>query len=340
MNKGDKENLKKDLVQSTKQTATLFVLQLKQILSSPTLLFMVFIFPVLLSVGVGIIVPIRSLFIPAFGLVQLLIIGIIYGNVKYTITKDTLKKNMSIAVIDQTQTFISIIVTLFFFSFISYHLELAFVILMESNDWIFMHGFIFQGESSTSSQDVIWTDISWSGLYQYYIATFLLTTSTYYVADSFFKSYRTFCIFVFLWFIINLIFGGVMSSIWTYYDANSGYMISRTKLVEGWTEASYEDAIDWSASSFVIKNWQSYVPIIVPQWFSNQHFYYVFGSGAKYLDTDMVMNENGISNLVPANYQFLYWSPVDNLWNYSIVAPYLYTIFFSFVGLTIKRKEP
>lgn len=78
-------NKKSKFCLSLKQTAKLFILQWKTIFSSPIMLFMIFGFPLIFISGVGTLVPTSSLFSASFSLVILLIVGIVYGNLKYSI---------------------------------------------------------------------------------------------------------------------------------------------------------------------------------------------------------------------------------------------------------------
>ncbi len=335
---GTKGKFKIDLILSTKQTAKLFALQCKSILKSPTLIFMIFFFPLVLAAGLGTLIPTRSLFSSSYSLIVLLIVGIVYGNIRYSMNESTLKSNSRLAVINEGQTILSIVMTTFLFTAISFNIQLLFMVICESNNFLFMNGFVFQGETSNSSQDIIWNNVSWVGVYGYFLVTYMLMLSTFYFADNFFASYRTFSMFVLVWMIVNLVFGGVMSSIWTDFDSNINEFVSSNRLNQGWKDMPYEDAIDWDKGSFAMNNWFDISAIFVPQWYSNQHFFYVFGAGAVHTDSSFVIPANGISNAVPANYNFFAWSKTDNLWNFSLIAPYIYSILFVSFSLMIKGE--
>lgn len=327
-----------EFVLSLKQTSKLVLLQWKTIFSSPILLFMIFAFPIILVCGVGALIPVRSLFAASFSLVMLLVIGIVYGNLKYSIDTSTFKSNSRLIVINEIQTVFSITITTMLVSFVAFNLELLIVVLFESNNFLFMSGFVFQGDTSWSSQDVVWKSISWTGVYNFYFISFLLFLSTYYFADSFFKSYRTFSIFVLIWLIINLLFGGVMNSIWTIYDPNTKEFISNNRLSNNYRDVPYEEAINWGNGSFNAKSWMSYIPILVPQWFNNQHYFYVFGSGAQYTG-ESFQTISGLTNNLPSHMDMFYWSNTDSFWNFTLLAPFVYSVCFLLFGLLVKYKN-
>lgn len=329
-------SVKEDITLNLKKTTKLFILQCKTIFLNPVLIFMVMFFPIIWVLGIGCLIPTRSLYTAAFSIVQILVIGIVYGNLKFSIDTTTFNSNSRLTVINEVQKVLSTIAVVFIASFISYNIEVAVMILFDSNNLIFMSGFVFQPIDDHNSMDVLWKDISWSGFYLYYVATFFLSISTYYFTSKFFSSTRTFSIFILVLMLVNIFFGGIMSSIWLYYDPKTEEFIANGKLVGDWHELSYEKAIDFTQPSFHLTDWHSYVPIVLPQWFNNQHFYYVFGAGARYTGNP-TPNVANLTFEIPANFDLMYWSKIDNLWNFSIVAPYLYTIVFIMLGLIIKK---
>lgn len=325
-----------------KQMAKLFILKMKIVFTSPILLFAIFIFPVIIAFGVGTLVPTHSLFTASFCLVQILLIGIVYGNLKYSVDLTTFKSNTRLTVINEIQLLVAIVSVVFIASFLSYNIQLAFIALCESNNFLFMNGFVFQHEDNLNNQDVIWKDIAWDGVYYYYLVTFLVNISLYFFANKFFKTYKGFCVFVLIWWLLTLMFGGVLSCVWMWYDPKTEEMVGSNKLLGAWSKKPYEEAVDYSRPTFVPTNWQSYVSFVLPQWFNNQHFFYVFGAGAQYTEPELIADiipVNGITMQFPAHMNLFYWSSHDELWNFSLVSPYVYTTLYLMLGLILQTKK-
>lgn len=335
MKKNNINLIKSDLILTVKQIAKLFALQWKTIITSPVLCFIIFIFPIIFTAGIGTLIPAGAMFASSFSLVILLVVGIVYGDMKYLMNETTFKSNSRLIVLNQFQTTFSMTMTTFLVSFISFSIGIIFIVVCESNGFIFMSSFVFQDEFSKSSHNVIWSNISWSACYWYYFVTFLLMFSTFYFADNFFNSYKTFSMFVLVWMIVCLLFGGVMSSIWTIYDNKTNQFISIYRLSQKYDTASHDKAFDLTKPPIEFKNWLSWTPIIVPQWFTNQHFFYVFEVGA----SGGEVFTNGLGNNIPSDANLFQWSDNDNLWNFSLLSPFIYATLFTIFSLIINRKN-
>ncbi len=336
-----KSSSKFDLVLSAKQTAKLFILQCKTITSQPILVFLIFLFPIIITLGIGVMVPAASFFVAAFSLTMIIVIGLTYGNIKYSMGDNTLGENGRLTVINQIQSIIAYSSTVFVFSFLSYNLQLLLVIFGESTGLLFIKTFVFFDADNKNSQDVIWLSLSWISIYAFYTATFTLTLSSFYLASTIFKTQRTFSMFVLGWFLICLCFSGEISTIWNWFDPNTNEFITESRLVKGWQDfpaEQYENAIDYSQPVFNIKDWSSWMGLIVPQWFTNQHFFWILRPGAEYMG-NYQESAIGLSYVLPKHFNLLYWSKTDWLWNFSMIAPYLFASIYTIIGMIIVRRK-
>lgn len=328
MNEYVKENnnqIEVTFFEHIKQIAKYMILQLKSVFSSPMLLFIVFGLPILFLCGVGIIVPTYSIWAACFSLPMIVLIGVTYANLKYSIDTSTFDGNISLTRMSFVHSIISIGSVLFIVSFLSFNIELVFLIICDSNNIIFMDRFIFQKPDSVSVVEVVWSSVSYSTIYYFYIVTAVLTASTYYFASIFFRSYRTFSVFVFVWTLVCLMFGGILSCNWNYYDSHTGEILSAVVMDDGW-QNDYSK-VHLNETSYEFDNWLSYTSFIVPQYFTNQHFFYTLNSGATQ-GTYTWDGTSGVQSLSPANYSELYWSKYDEFWNFMLLAPWIYSLVF------------
>ncbi len=326
-------------IESLDKVTRLILLQWKTIMLQPSLVFLIFAFPIIFACGIGVMIATGSMFAATFSLTLTLVIGIIFGNVKFLLEESTFMENSRLTVINKFERLISLIVTCFFFSFLSFSFELIIVVLGETFGFIFMSGFVFNGSTSQTAQDMIWSNVPFDAIYMYYLSTFILLTSTFFFASTFFRSNRTFSIFVLIWFIISLVFSGAISTIWNYYNPETNEFIATNKLVNGWFDLdNANDAIDYSKHSYEFINWFSWTPLLVPQWFTNQHYFFIFRVGAQYIG-DVNVSETGITNLLPESTSFFYWSQTDRLWNFSLIAPYLYSIIYLMLGVILSKEK-
>lgn len=316
-------------------------LQIKSIFSSGIVLAMVFALPVILLMGIGAMVRESNVFIPAFGISQIIIIGVMYSHLYYSTNKNVLSENLSLSKVTSWQRFISISIAIFIFAFASYLLELALFVSLESLHLLFMLGFVFEGDDGTYSYDLIWSDAGWSGIFIYFLETFILTIAIYTIVAKLAKDKKSFTVFVFCYMIVFLCLGGIMTSDYQYYNTETGELISRKYRALAneqnipAAEINYNQTSDWHFADWV--DWFSFFN---PQWYVNQHFFFApaFGSiGTE--GNDIITDEvPGLLTMAPAHFQAMYWSKIDQFWNYSMIAPFAYTVLLLIIAKLIKSR--
>ncbi len=189
----------------------MFFLNIKVIFSIPILFFCIFVLPLILLFGLAILITETSLLSPAIGLMGILITGITFGYIYFSLENSTFKYNINSLNINKFDKISSIFLSTFVVIILSTLIQMAFFIIFESNNIIFMHQFIFESSDSRNSIDIRWKYVPWDQ-FIYYI--FMSTSITFFLCvfvAKFIKKMTPFFIFVCIYFLYVLFFGGQVS---------------------------------------------------------------------------------------------------------------------------------
>lgn len=333
-----------------KRLGKITILQSKFIISSGIILFMLFLMPIILLFGVGTLIRESNIFVPSIGISQVIIIGIIFGNLNYSINDSSISKNLTLSKVSWWQRIVSMFLVIFFFSFLSFVFQMIIFVSFESLEWVFMLGFSFEGDASYYSRDIIWANVSWLAVFMYYFQTLILTFSIYLVISGIFNNKKTFTVFVFSYMIAFLTLGGIMSCHWGYYNSitNESLATQYGTLARQTLDVSTINYNDTPAYNPNV--WVNYVPFFLPQWYTNQHFFYTVAAGAD-SQSGEILNEviqkvdgvdysvHGLYDSYPPQFTFMFWSKYDWYWNYSLLAPYVYTVVLTLIGIILKTNN-
>ncbi|NQX83176.1 MAG: hypothetical protein HRS50_00475 [Mycoplasmataceae bacterium] len=241
-------------------------LQFKTIYSSPVSLFILFGIPNLLLLGLGILIPVHSVLPSAFGLSITMMVGILFGNFYYSFKTSSFENNAKLSNIENRQKVFSIFISIFILVLLSMSLELTVLIFFESLDIVFMDAFWFFGESNRESLNIIWKYMNYGNLYYFFIMSFFLNFVIFSLMRFCFKSGRTFQMFVLTYFLMVLIFGGVVKP---------DYLSQFNGAPSNWYYATEGIIIN------PYKSWFNWMSFITPSYFLNQQMYSALRVGSE-----------------------------------------------------------
>ncbi len=320
-----------------KSTTKIMILQIKSIFSSGIMLFTLFLLPIIMLLSLGVLLTSISMLASAFGLVEQLIIGILFGYLIYSFNSSTLGDNIELTSIKSFQRMLSIIITTLLFVMVSVAIELIVFIILEDNEILFMQGFVFQVQDAENKNlmDIVWSNINFGAFTIYILQTFMLSTAIYYLVSGVLKSYQTFSIFVLVWLILVLVFGSTVSSGYYWYDTVEQEFVRGSAIVIDKETGTYH--LDFSAP--IISKPSDYTQFFIPQYYNNQHFFYLLQDGAINPDPSSTYTEfpNFSRILSGGQTKFMYWSKFDKYWNWTLLAPYLYTLIIVLFGKLVRK---
>lgn len=110
--------------------------------------------------------------------------------------------------------------------------------------------------------------------------------------------------------------------------------------------------VDYSLPAYSPRTWVDWFSFFNPQWYINQHFFFVVAFGAStevgneaILGNAWVTFEKvnyyieGLTEMAPAKFSVFYWSDYDWFWNYSLIAPFAYIVGLTGIGLILKERK-
>ena len=280
-------------------------LQFKSIVASNMMLFSIFLLPLIMMIGMGSLLPTSVLVAPVFSAIPMLIIGVVFSNLYFSLEKSTFKDNSKLSNVGRKTRIISMWIITFSFVTISQFINIILLIIFESNDVFFMDRFTFYSQTNYHALDIIWKDVQWGNFIYFVFMTQLISLATYTFTIQFFNDLRTFSIFLITYFFLVLIFGGVVSIMFLANQSFTGeenYIGTRDQYnVGGYvnliTDVSYDangNIIDFKyenvfippsvnedfSSAWQFSNFTQYLMFFLPNSFINQQFAGLFLTGA------------------------------------------------------------
>ena len=290
---------------------TMSLLQLKTLFSIPMMMFVIFGLPTIVLLGLGVLLSETAVFIGAFGLVPILIVGLIFGFLYYSSSKSTLHKNHLLTNMTPKILNFSIFFTILVVCFLSVSTELTIMIIFTSLGWVFSPTWAFlpSGTYIPSSLKINWSKLPWFSFIYFWLMTIILSYLFFSMFRVFFKDNQIFSMFVFSFFLYTLCFGHVTGVVFDLVQ-DDGQLWSKT-FKENYDKGEIIRTIRYDS-------WSEYASFLTPVTFLNETFFTLFYSGATPLDPAIGKN-------LPEHFNFFKWSE-DPSYNYALLLPYVYLI--------------
>lgn len=248
--------------------ALLFKIQVSKIIKTPMLLFGMFGLPLILLFGIGALIQDGAMFTPAFGILGIVVSGVIFGDLYFTIEHTTLEKSTSTSNYGHKTKLLAISIVTFCATFLAIFVELLVFCLFEAMDWFFMPSFVFFGPEHYQSLTIELSTLQWGNVIYYISMNILLSLGMYIFLKNFFRTNKTFTMFLLSYVLLDLVFGGVLVM---------NYNVAQVTMVDGKLQSTgylVNDAVELGTadSPWVWTSWYQYTKFFVPHYFLNQQF--------------------------------------------------------------------
>lgn len=284
----------------------LWDIQIKKITKTPMLIFGICGLPLIILFGITALIPDYQSFVACFGMIGIAVSGIIFGDLYYTMEKSTLEKSTSTSNYGhKTKLFTIAFVTLVVSLISTLYLGIIFI-LIDLIDIYFMNNFSFiGGEFNYYALEINWLQVQWLNIIYYVIMNSFLTISIFILVKNFFASNKTFIMFVLTYVILDIVFGGVMTTIYTtpvVFINDSGQVLATNEIT------NLSIIRDGATTTLTWNKWNSYAKFFVPHYWLNQHFATSLRVGSEMVNTqgeqiygwaDGVLNVNWDAVLLP-----------------------------------------
>ncbi len=290
------------------QVGNFFVVQMKKMFKTPFMLFGIFGIPLILLFGIGSLVPSHSLLTPSFGMEAVIVAGIVFGDLYYNIENSTMKNNTNISNYGHKTKLLTISLVCFTITLIAIIAEFIVFIIFESNGFFFMNEFVFFGREHFQSLDIEWSLIPWLNLFYYIVMNIILTICFFCFVRIFFKSNKGFIMFLLVYVLLLIIFGGILS-----YTFNSVELeVVNNKIYSTGVLTSKNTYINETLNKQTKPIWgfdnlYSLTKLFIPHFFLNQQLSVLFKTGSHqsegayfwlndhslWVDWDIMFDENG-----------------------------------------------
>ncbi len=258
------------------KVSLLWIVQLKKIVKTPMTWFGVVGIPLILLFGIGALVQDGALLTPCFGMVPIVVSGVVFGDLYYSMENSTLKQSTNTTNYGHKTKLFTIATVTFIVALLSVLFELSIFIFFESLDWFFMPGFVFFNDAHYQALTIEWLALQWGNLLYYLIANIILTIAMLIFVKNFFATNKTFTMFILVYVLLDIVFGGVL--VMNYNQAvveiengqvkSTGY-ISNLSVLLGEKESPWK-----------MNRLYDYTKFLIPHYFLNQQFSTLLKAGS------------------------------------------------------------
>lgn len=196
--------------------ARLLVLNLKMLWKSKMIFVMCIVFPLFISLGFSVFLPIWFSWTLIIYVVLLLTTAITFGSLMFTYSTTTMYKNISLTSVRKESTIFSIWAAMMLMGLLSTLGTITSLVVWEQLG-IAMTKFSFQ---DTVAPTVNWNNISWSMVFYYWFVFTSVMFSFSLFIHKFFKTRSNYYMFIMSYLILTIFVGGTMSFTW-YVDPNT-----------------------------------------------------------------------------------------------------------------------
>lgn len=277
------------------KVSLLWLVELKKLVKTPMVWFAVVGVPMILLFGIGSMIQDWSLLAPCFGITPVVVAGIVFGDLYYSMENSTMKQATNTSNYGYKTKLFTIATVTLFVTFVSMAFELLVFMTLESAEIFFMPSYMFNADEHYRSLKIQWGSIQWFNMFYFIIVNILLTIAMLTFAKNFFATNRTLTMFTLVYLICDIMFGGILlmnyNRVVVTIDSN-GVIHSTDCLANINTIKTGENNV-WSFDS-----WYGFTKFFTPHYFINQQFAGLLKvgatqqTGAYWFDADGIFHVN------------------------------------------------